>query len=69
MRKRGKQVYTAQVHNLVTKLLCPGFETKHGTRVKWLTFENVMMKLFASGNNKQVRKLQQRIVLVWSDAC
>ena len=28
----GKHVYTAQVHNLVTKLLCPGFETKLGKK-------------------------------------
>jgi hypothetical protein len=24
-------VYTAQVHNLVSRVLCQGFETKHGT--------------------------------------
>jgi len=31
-RKRGKQVYTTQVHNLVPRVLCKGFETKQGTR-------------------------------------
>jgi len=30
-RKRGKLVYTAQVHNLVSRVLCQGFETKRGT--------------------------------------
>ena len=29
--ERGKQVYTTQVHNLDTKLPCPGYEIKHGT--------------------------------------
>ena len=27
----GKQAYTAQIHNLLTKILCPGFEAKPGT--------------------------------------
>ena len=30
-RKRGKLVYTEQVHYLVSRVLCQGFETKHGT--------------------------------------
>jgi len=30
--ERDKQVYTTQVHNLDTKLPCPGYEIKHGTR-------------------------------------
>jgi hypothetical protein len=33
-RKRGKLVYTTQVHNLVFRGLCQWFETKHGTKVK-----------------------------------
>jgi len=38
--EKGKQVYTTQVHNRVTKVPCPGFETKHGTKfgplMNWL---------------------------------
>ena len=33
-RKSGKLVYTKQVHNLVFRALCQGFETKHSTKVK-----------------------------------
>ena len=38
--EKVKQVYTAQVHNLVTKVACPGFETKRctncGPLMDWL---------------------------------
>jgi hypothetical protein len=30
-KKRGKQVYTAPIHNLVAMLIYPGFEATHGT--------------------------------------
>jgi hypothetical protein len=30
-RKRGKQIYTAQIHNLDTKVLRQEFEATHGT--------------------------------------
>jgi hypothetical protein len=33
VRKRGKLVYTKQVHNTVFRGLCQGFETKHSTKV------------------------------------
>jgi hypothetical protein len=35
-RKMGKCICTAQAHNLVFRLLCQEFETKHGT-VVWST--------------------------------
>ena len=46
--ERGKQVYTTQVHNLDTKLPCPGYEIKHGTE-HWIV--RICMHINAVANS------------------
>ena len=55
-RKRGIQVYTPQVHNLVTMLLCPRFETKHGTHSEALMLTLInFSRLIITRNYDEVR--------------